>query len=135
MVSRTFNFSDSRVSCSEMPIHSRNCRGLSFQVWPKMRTSPEVGASRPSRISIVVVLPAPFRTEQPKALSRFDAQTEAADGFDFAVVGLAQLVHSIGEPTKAILAQVRPSEMRARNATGLQPAWAHAFGIAPQNRV
>ena len=53
-------------SWSEMPIHSRSWRSFSFQVCPKIRTSPEVGASSPSRISIVVVFPAPLGPRRPK---------------------------------------------------------------------
>ena len=36
-------------------------------------------------------LPCSVRAEQAEAFAGFDAQTEAADGFDFAVVGLAQV--------------------------------------------
>ncbi len=36
-------------------------------------------------------LPCSVRTEQAEALAGFDLQAEAADGFDFAVVGLAQV--------------------------------------------
>ena len=55
-----------------------------------MRTSPEVGSSKPSRISMVVVLPAPLGPRRPKHSPSFDLQIEAAQGFDFGVVGLAE---------------------------------------------
>ena len=79
MVSRTVSFSESRVSCSEMPIDSRSSCALSFQFWPRIVTCPEVGASKPSRISIVVVFPAPFGPSRPKhspaSISRFNPRT------------------------------------------------------------
>ena len=42
-------------------------------------------ASRPSRISIDVVLPAPFGPEQAEALARVDVEIETVDGRDVAI--------------------------------------------------
>src|SRR5271166_2488237 len=49
-----------------MPSHSRISRAFSRQLCPKIETSPEVGSSKPSKISIVVVFPAPFGPSRPK---------------------------------------------------------------------
>ena len=57
---------------------------------PRISTSPEVGCSKPSRISMVVVLPAPLGPSRPKHSPAWISQVEAAHGLDFAVVGLAQ---------------------------------------------
>ena len=73
MVSRTVSFSDSRVSCSEMPIHSRNWRGLSLHVWPKMRTSPEVGCEQPFEDFDGRGLPCAVRAEQTEAFASLNA--------------------------------------------------------------
>ena len=53
--------------------------------WPSTRTSPPSGARRPSRISTVVVLPAPFGPSSPKISPRRDVEVDAVDGLDVAV--------------------------------------------------
>ena len=60
---------------------------------PSTSTSPLVAGSSPSRISIVVVLPAPLGPSRPKHSPRFDHQVEAAHGLDRrpAVVALDQV--------------------------------------------
>ncbi len=79
MVSRTVSFSERRVSCREMPSHWRSSRGFVCQLWPRIMTWPEVGSSKPSRISMVVVFPAPFGPSRPKhspvSISRFSPRT------------------------------------------------------------
>ena len=52
---------------------------------PSTSTSPESRAVRPSQISIVVVLPAPFGPEQPEALAGRHLEVEAAHGDDVLV--------------------------------------------------
>src|SRR4051794_13027063 len=49
-----------------MPIRSRSSRSFFRQVRPRISTSPESGVVKPSRISIVVVFPAPFGPRRPK---------------------------------------------------------------------
>ena len=65
-------------------------RGLSASAsrvtsMPRTLTSPPSGLRRPSRISTVVVLPAPFGPEQPEDLARRDLEVDAVDGLDVAV--------------------------------------------------
>ena len=55
---------------------------------PSTSTSPASGASSPSRISIVVVLPAPFGTEQAEALAAPHVQRQPVHRDDVAVAFL-----------------------------------------------
>ena len=95
-VSRTVSFSDSRVSCSEMPSNSRSSRSCPCQVMPRISTSPDVGASSPSRISMVVVLPAPFGPSNPKHSPGRMLEIESPHRLDLAVVGLLQALAADG---------------------------------------
>ena len=72
-----------------------------------MVTSPEVGASKPSKISIVVVFPAPFGPSRPKHSPGWNFQIQAAYGFYFAVVGFAKIAALDGCGHFCIVAKVR----------------------------
>src|SRR5882672_4250722 len=54
------------VSCSETPRRCRSTRSSLLQRIPSTSTLPAVGSFSPSRISTVVVLPAPFGPSRPK---------------------------------------------------------------------
>ena len=79
-----------------MPSAARNSRSWPGHGMPRISTSPEVGVSRPSRISMVVVLPAPFGPEQTEALAGQDVEIQSADRLDLSVVGLLQIVAADG---------------------------------------
>ena len=59
---------------------------------PRTETCPLVRERRPSRISTVVVLPAPFGPSRPKTSPRLDFEVDSFDGFDIAV-GLLEALH------------------------------------------
>src|SRR5208337_4109205 len=64
--SRTVSLSGKRVSCSVTPIRSRIAVSSVAQCSPRTSTAPDVGWFSPSRISTVVVLPAPLGPSRPK---------------------------------------------------------------------
>ena len=65
-------------------------RASAAQRSPSTSTSPESGSVRPSQISIVVVLPAPFGPSRPKHSPGRHVEVDAVDGDDV-LVGLAQI--------------------------------------------
>ena len=66
-------------------MRSDSARPPRVQCWPRMRTAPALGSVSPSRISTVVVLPAPFRSQQAEAFAGLDAQIHAVDSGEIAV--------------------------------------------------
>ena len=66
-------------------------------------TSPEVGASRPFKNFDGRGLPCSVRAQEAEALSALNFQTQPADSFDFAVVGLAQVAALNGSRHSKIL--------------------------------
>src|SRR5271157_4669068 len=64
--SRTVSLSGNRVSWSVTPIRSRIAVSSVAQCSPRTSTAPDVGWFSPSRISTVVVLPAPLGPRSPK---------------------------------------------------------------------
>jgi hypothetical protein len=64
--SPTVSMPGSDVSCSTTPMRARNARSARAGSNPRTRTVPDVAWRWPSRISVVVVLPAPFGPSRQK---------------------------------------------------------------------
>src|ERR1043166_3002445 len=81
--STTVSESGSRVSCNAMPIFARTRTSVGLP--PRTTTSPPSFGVSPSRISIVVVLPAPFGPSMPKHSPRLTSRstpfTEGTSGY------------------------------------------------------
>ena len=73
------------VLWSTIPIRSRSSRERCCGSWPSTETMPLVLVRYPSRISTVVVLPAPLGPEQSEDLARRDLEIEPAHGVMVAV--------------------------------------------------
>ena len=87
---------------------------------PRISTSPEVGSSSPSRISTVVVLPAPFGPSRPKHSPALDLEIEAVDGRRRprnASRGLRHFTASAGRPGRGL-----PSKAASTLSRGARPS-------------
>src|SRR4051812_27944825 len=78
MTSATVSLSWNFVSCSWIPSRTRSAMPSPFQRSPSTSTSPESGSRRPSKISTVVVLPAPFGPSMPKHSPRRTSRSRPA---------------------------------------------------------
>src|SRR4030088_800324 len=82
----TRNLSGREVACKEAPISCLSSRELTCGSKPQTRTEPRSRLRKPSRISTVVVLPAPLGPSRPKTSPLLDAEADAANGLHIAVV-------------------------------------------------
>ncbi len=84
-ISSTVSYCSSGVSCSWMPSRCRSAPSSDPSAKPRTSTCPSSGRSSPSRISTVVVLPAPFGPSSPKHFAAVDPKIDPADRLDVAV--------------------------------------------------
>ena len=89
---RTVRYGSTPVDCSTIPIRSLRVVVPLAGSCPRTRTSPAVRARNPSRISDVVVLPAPFGPRSANTSPASTWKSIAPDGLEVAV-GLAQPAH------------------------------------------
>ena len=85
MSSVTVSFGYSAAVWRLTPMRGLSASAPRVTSTPRTLTSPPSGARRPSRISTVVVLPAPLGPEQPEDLAAGDVEVDAGDGLDVAV--------------------------------------------------
>ena len=102
-----------RRACPRAAFPAAGCRAAGaarrsrcFHVRPSTCTSPESGSVRPSQISIVVVLPAPFGPSRPKHSPARHVEVDAVDGDDV-LEGLAQLADVKGHGVPIVRRLVR----------------------------
>ena len=83
-------------SCRTMPRRARHSAPPRDGSAPSTRTPPPLGLRKPSRISTVVVLPAPLGPRKAKISPRRDLEVDAAHGLVVAIA-LVQAAHRDGE--------------------------------------
>ena len=108
-----------------MPIRSRQSRGRARRVDAEHRDLARVRSRYPSRISTVVVLPAPFGPEKGEYLAASDLEVDPAHRFDVAV----RLVKAGDRYRRAHRADCMDAVVPARGAEGVgEAAWSSPPG-------
>ena len=85
MISTTVSFGYIDAVWRLTPIRGLSESAPSATSTPRTVAWPPSGLRRPSRISTVVVLPAPFGPSSPKTSPRGDVEVDAVDGDEVAV--------------------------------------------------
>ena len=85
------SFSDSLVSCSDIPNNSRRASDLSFQECAKDGHFSGGRLEKAFENFNRCGLPCPVRSKQAKTFASFNAQVEPANSFNLAIVSFAKI--------------------------------------------